>query len=105
MGKTFFFFFCTLVHLAIKHCLNIYLSDEIIWPVIRRKELSLPPEDLHSLHIIATFSLQAANRSTQSIEQLHTDVKKKKAKKGVKKRRQLHYLIYILSKINSTLNY
>lgn len=72
----------TLVHLAIKHCLNMYLSDEIIWPVIRRKELSLPPEDLHSLHIIVTFSLQAANQSTQSIGQLH---KKKKTKKMSKK--------------------
>lgn len=61
-----------MVHLLIKHCLNRCLPNEIIWPVIRRKELSLPPKDTHSLHIRVAFSLQAANRSTQATGQLHT---------------------------------
>lgn len=61
-----------MLHLVIKHCLNRYLRDEIIQAVVRRKELSLSPKDLHSLHIMVAFSLLAANRSTQATGQLHT---------------------------------
>lgn len=71
--QIFFFFF--VVHSVMKHCLNRYLPDEIIWPVIRRKELSLPPKDIRSLRIMVAFSLQAANQSTQATGQLHASKK------------------------------
>lgn len=67
--REFIFFF--VVHLVIKHRFNRYLPNEIIRPVIRRKELSLPPKDIHRLHIMVAFSIKAANRSTEATGQLH----------------------------------
>lgn len=52
------FFFCMIL-------IYIYLLDEITWHFVRRKELSLRPQDIQSLHIMVTFLLQAANQSKQ----------------------------------------
>lgn len=62
MGKTCIFFIIFFLH---DLNIYIYLLDEITWPFVRRKELSLRPQDIQSLHIMVTFLLQAANQSKQ----------------------------------------